>query len=152
METTRHQSISRPALSKKEVLLTIELSVPSEKLESISESESGQGQDKRLDSALSAFEEHVADLGYTDFDVEFVETPYETNRGRLYAKGTFVGPSCFADKSRAPEDMSSYSFHVLEDPETGDFVIEVKHESAFIASFKITHNTVDLLDGELPEV
>lgn len=143
MEKTRNQDLKRPALSKKEILFTVEVSVPSDEPES---------SDKKLDRALDDLAGKVEALGYTNFDFEFVETPYETNRGQLYAKGGFVGPSPFGQESRAPEDESCYSFSVLEDNDTGDFVIEVKHESALIALYKISESGLDLIDGELPHV
>lgn len=111
-----------------------------------------QVEDRKLDGALDAFAEHVEELGYTDFDVSFIAHPYVTNRGILLAEGSFIGPNPFEHESRAPEDRDTFSFIVVEDEDVDVILIEVKHESARLASFKILGDGIEPLDGELPHV
>lgn len=108
--------------------------------------------DSLIDSALDKMGTEVEKLGYTDFDFELIDVPFDTNRGKLLAKGTFRGPSPFAEKSRAPEDLSEFSFNVLFDEKLDATFIEVKHESALIATYQIEGSGISLIEGEIPHV
>lgn len=106
-----------------------------------------------LDVVIEKFENYVHDLGYDNFTSEKMPVPYVTNRGKLHVKGSFEGPYPYATESRNVEDVSTYSFFLVEDTEyTGLFTIEVKHFSAILAMFKITSRGIYLIDGDLPPV
>jgi len=130
-------------LSKKGLTVTIEIADSPKEDSTV---------DSRLDKALDSFGKHVEDLGYTDYEFEVIETPYETNRGELLAKGNFRGPSPFEKETRPPEDISDYSFTILHDEKVDSDVVEVKHENAVIATFELTGGKTELIDGDLPHV
>jgi len=108
--------------------------------------------DSLLDRAIDKFGEVIEGLGYTDFEFEMVETPFETNRGVLLAKGTFKGPSPFGKESRAPKDISEFAINIAYDEKLDSAYIEVKHEAALIATYQIKEDGIELIDGDIPHV
>lgn len=155
-------SLFRRIISKNDLKITVTIESDGILLSSPQETSSSD-EDENMEEApyneavnngITALEKYIEERGYTDFEFELVGTPYETNRGIVWAKGSFVGPNPFGKESRAPEDLSTYSFIVVEDVNYAEQVmtIEVKHESAIIASFKIDGGDIQLLDGDIPHV
>ena|SRR5947207_2214155 len=130
-------------LSKKGLIVTIEIADSPKEDSTV---------DSRLDTALDSFGKYVEDLGYTDYEFEVIETPYETHRGELQAKGGFKGPSPFTKETRPPEDISDYTFFLIHDERVDSDIIRVKHENAILATFELSGGKLELTDGDLPHV
>jgi len=144
-------------LSKSD-LLRVEITVgaPASISESLSTNDTPNSPtDKRVLLGLEQLEILVDSLGYENFQSEIIGTPYDTDRGVLYARGSFSGPPippASEDRdSRSPYAVSEYSYIIVKSEEE-KFIIEVKHESANIARFKIDSKDISLLNGELPHV
>lgn len=103
--------------------------------------------------ALEAFGKYLESLGYSGYLYSMVPTPYVTERGILLARGTFYGPEPFHQESRALEDETHYSCFLVQDTQFPTVLtLEVKHEGARLASYRVEKNGLYLLDGDLPHV
>lgn len=142
-------------LSKSDLLrveITINAPSSSESL-SVNDESPHDATDKHILLGLEKLELLVDDLGYEDFQSEIIDTPYDTDRGKLYAKGSFSGPPVSDDKdSRSPYSVSEYTYIIVRNHKSDEFVIEVKHESANIARFRIDSDDISVLNGDLPHV
>jgi len=103
---------------------------------------------------LKVFEIYVVDRGYVDFQYEFVENPRMTERGFLYVKGSFAGPSPYgAAEKRDPDDFYVFDFIIFEYRDT--FYIEIYFSTALISVIEITPYGINILkelSGILPDV
>jgi len=110
-------------------------------------------ENKHITHTIDKFEDYLLNLGYENVTHDILPVSYITNRGRLFAKGEFSGPSPYNKETRNVEDVSSYTYFIVGDLDYEDVIsIEVKHFSAIIATFKIMPDGVYTLDGELPSV
>lgn len=130
-------------LSKKSVTVNVDIHIEPEEKEKVL--------DGKMDRGLDELETKTKDLGYSDFTVEIVPTPYITKEGTLLARGSFRGPSPFAKESRSPDDISDFHFLVVED-ENGKTILQIDHETARIATFEMTNDGLKGIDGDLPHV
>lgn len=104
-------------------------------------------------AALEAFGKYLESLGYSGYMYSLVPMPYITDRGILLARGTFYGPEPFHQESRNVEDETHYSCFLVQDTNFSKVItLEVKHEGAKIASFRVESDGLYLLDGELPHI
>lgn len=103
---------------------------------------------------VKELEEYVIERGYEDFHHTLTKNPRSTNRGILYAEGTFAGPSPHSGgEDRAPDDFAEYSFIVVEDKDYEDlFLIEVNYRSARLAVFEVKSDRLELLSGEIEHI
>jgi len=103
---------------------------------------------------LKVFEIYVVNRGYVDFQYEFVKNPRMTERGFLYVKGSFVGPSPYEDaQKRDPNDFYAFDFIIFEYRDT--FYIEIYFSTALISVIEITPHGINILkelSGNLPSV
>lgn len=109
---------------------------------------------KHVKDGIKFLETHLAEKGYEDVHAELVKNPRMTERGVLYAEGTFAGPSPNDGEQRDPEDFSDeYRFLVVEDSNYEDlFLIEVYYSTRKLATFEITANGLKLISGEIEHI
>lgn len=107
---------------------------------------------------LQEFEKYVIGLGYEDFILTFDDAPRKTKHGMRYAHGSFVGPTPYTpgEERDTTETVHPYTFHVIEDVRSRQFIVEVYYETARIAVIALTNpktRTLELcpLQGEIPE-
>lgn len=103
---------------------------------------------------LELLEAYVIERRYEDYDVsEILKNPRTTDRGILYALGTFAGPSPNDGEERDPLDFAEYRFILVEDKDTpGVFTIEIYYDESKINTLKIEDNSLEVLSGELPAI
>lgn len=106
---------------------------------------------KHVKDGIKFLETHLAEKGYEDVHAELTKNPRMTERGVLYAEGTFAGPSPDDGEKRDPEDFSEdYRFLVVEDAAHEDlYLIEVYYATRKLATFEITDIGLKLLSGEI---
>jgi hypothetical protein len=109
---------------------------------------------KDVKDGIAFLETHLAEKGYEDVHSTLVKNPRMTERGILYAEGTFAGPSPNDGEKRDPEDFSDeYRFLVVEDSNYEDlFLIEVYYSTRKLATFEITANGLKLISGEVEHI
>lgn len=102
---------------------------------------------------LEELEKYLAEKGYEDFHSTLTKNPRMTERGVLYAEGTFAGPSPNDGEQRDPQDFTEYRFIVVEDSEhEGLFLIELYFNTAKLALFRIKENGLALLSGDIEHI
>jgi hypothetical protein len=109
---------------------------------------------KHVKDGIGFLETHLAEKGYEDVHSTLVKNPRMTERGVLYAEGTFAGPSPDDGDQRDPEDFSEeYRFIIVEDAAHEDlFLIEVYYSTRKLATFEITANGLKLISGEVEHI
>jgi hypothetical protein len=109
---------------------------------------------KHVKDGIGFLETHLAEKGYEDVHSTLVKNPRMTERGVLYAEGTFAGPSPNDGDRRDPEDFSDdYRFLVLADENHEDlYLIEVYFSTRKLATFEIADTGLKLISGEIAHI
>lgn len=98
--------------------------------------------------------DYLTERGYEDVHPEFLKNPRSTDEGRLYAEGTFVGPSPNGGDDRPVDDFSDdYRFLVVESRDYEDkWLVEVYFRTAHLATFEVGSDKLKLLQGEIEPI
>lgn len=108
---------------------------------------------KHVKDGIAFLETHLAEKGYEDVHSTLVKNPRMTERGVLYAEGTFAGPSPNDGEKRDPQDFGEYRFIIVEDENYEDlYLIELYYETRKLATFEITDNGLKLISGEIEHI
>lgn len=117
------------------------------------ESERNPAAPEPVTKGIQYLEEHLTEKGYEDFHNTTLKNPRKTERGVLYAEGTFAGPSPNGGDDRDPEDFTEYRFLVVEDENYEDlYVIEAYYHTRLLATFEVTSNGLKLLSGGIDTI
>lgn len=107
-----------------------------------------------VQKGLKYLKEYLEERKYEDVHWSVVKNPRSTDRGILYAEGTFAGPSPNNGENRDPQDFSDeYRFIVVEDRDYEDlFLIEAYYHTRLLAKFEVKSDSLKLLSGEIETV
>lgn len=102
---------------------------------------------------LNAFCLFLQEAGFRSCVYKHVSLPFKTQRGTLWAKGQFMGPTPRSYESHTQNPEVIYDFYVYQDLGIEDvFTIEVRLLARPIAEYDISDGGLTLIHGGLPSM